>query len=197
MRLLALGSSPTLSYIALHPLLHTSSLASSLLKDHLIDVKEKTVSSNDKWSNHALYPNHCWAKERSISPPTYIVSNATARTQGMTAVIVLTHALAGTAGALTIVTMNALLPTLPAPPPNVLFHSTISIWALSAPLPSSLEMTPMSLASLLETMMEILKEMSLTESRGSASLECSPGCTLRDSHCLPLSLLGSCPPTYI
>ena len=88
----------------------------------------------------------------------------------MTVATVLTRAPAGTAGAPTIVIMSALPLTSRAPPPNVLSHSTISMWALSAPPPSSLETTPMSLALLLEITMETLKEMSLTESRGSASL---------------------------
>ena len=171
MRPLALGSFLTSSCIVLHPLLPCkSSLASLLLKDHLTDAKEKTVSSNDKWSNHALCQSQCWAKGRNTFLPTHIVSSATARTQGTTAVIALTHTLADIAGALTIVTMSAPLPTSPAPLPNALFHSTTSMWALFVPPPSLLETTLMSLVLLLETMMEILKGTSLTESRGSASL---------------------------
>ena len=81
-----------------------------------------------------------------------------------------THAPADIVGVLTIITMNVPLPILPAPLPNVSSHSTISMWALSAPPPSSLETTHMSLALLLETTMETSKGMLLTESRGSASL---------------------------
>ena len=88
----------------------------------------------------------------------------------MIAATVLTHALADTAGALTIATTNALLLTSPAPPLDVSSPFTISMWALFAPPPSLLEMTHMSLASLLGITMETSKEMSLTESRGSASL---------------------------
>ena len=88
----------------------------------------------------------------------------------MTAATAPTHAPAGIAGALIIVIMNVLVPTLPAPLPNALSHSTISMWALFAPPPSLLEMTRMSLALLLEITTEILRVMSLTESRGSASL---------------------------
>ena len=171
MQLLALGSSPTSSCIVLHLLLpHMSSLASSLLKDHLIDVKEKTVWSNDERSSHALHPSHCWAKEKNVFLPIHIASSATVKTWDTTAVTVPTRTPADTAGALTIVIMSALLPILPALPPNASSPSTISMWALSVPPPSSLGMTPMSLASLLETTMEISKGMSLTESRGSASL---------------------------
>ena len=88
----------------------------------------------------------------------------------MTAATAPTHALADIAGALTIVTTSALPLTSPAPLPNVSSHSTISMWALSAPPPSLLETIPMSLASLLETTMETSKGMLLTESCGSASL---------------------------
>ena len=88
----------------------------------------------------------------------------------MTAATAHTHVRAGTVGAPTIAIMNALPPTLLAPLPIVLSHSIISMWELSAPPPSLLEMIPMSLISLLETMMEILKGTLLTESCGSASL---------------------------
>ena len=88
----------------------------------------------------------------------------------MIAAIALTHVHADTAGALTIVTMNALPLISPAPPPNASSPSTISMWALSAPPPFLLETTHMSLALLLGITTEILREMSLTESRGSASL---------------------------
>ena len=88
----------------------------------------------------------------------------------MTAVTAPTHALADIAGALTTVTMNVPLPISPAPPPNASSHSTISMWALSAPPPFLLETTPMNLALPLEITMETLKRMSLTESHGSASL---------------------------
>ena len=93
-----------------------------------------------------------------------------AKTQDTTVVTVPTPAPAGTAGALTIVIMSVLPLTSLAPPPNASSPFTISMWALSAPLPSLQETTPMSLASLLETTMEISKGMSLIESRGSASL---------------------------
>ena len=88
----------------------------------------------------------------------------------MTVAIVLTHALADIAGALTIVTMNVPLPISPAPLLNASSHFTISMWALFALPPSLLETIPTSLASLLETTMGTSKGMSLTESRGSASL---------------------------
>ena len=88
----------------------------------------------------------------------------------MTVATVLTHALADTAGALTIVTTNALPLTSPAPPPNVSFPSTILMWALSVPPPFLLEMTPTNLALLLEITTETSKGMSLAESHGSASL---------------------------
>ena len=88
----------------------------------------------------------------------------------MTAATACTRTLADIAGALTIATMNVLLPTLLAPLPNALSHSTTSMWALFAPPPSSLEMTLMNLTSLLEIMMETSKETSLAESRESASL---------------------------
>ena len=88
----------------------------------------------------------------------------------MTVVTVLTHVPADIAGALTIATTSAPPLTSPAPLPNASYHSTISMWALSAPPPSLLETTPMSLALLLETTMETSKRMSLTEPRGSASL---------------------------
>ena len=170
MQLLALGSFPTSSYTALHPLPHVSSLVSLLLKDHPTNAKEKTVWSNDEWSNHALHQSHCWAKEKNISLPIHIASNATVRTQDMTAATTHTCALADIAGALTIATINVLLPTSLAPLPNALSHSTTSMWALFVPPPSLLGTTSMSLASLLETMTEILKGTSLTESHGSASL---------------------------
>ena len=170
MQLFAPGSSLTSPCIARHPLPHASFLASSLPRDRLTDAKEKTVWSSDEWSSHALRPSHCWAKGKSVFLLTHIALSATARTQGMTVATALTHALADTAGAPTIVTTNALPLTSPAPPPNASFPCTISMWALSAPPPSLLETTHMSLALLLEITMEILKEMSLTESCGSASL---------------------------
>ena len=170
MRPFALGSSLTSPCIVLHPLPHASSLASSLPRDHLTDAKEKIVWSSDEWSSHALRPSHCWAKGKSAFLLTHIALNATARTQGMTVATVLTHALADTAGALTIVTTNALPLISPAPPPNASSPFTISMWALSAPPPSLLETIPTSLASLLETTMGTSKGTLLTESRGSASL---------------------------
>ena len=170
MWLLALGSSLTSSCIDLHPLPLASSLESSLLKDHLTNVKEKTVSSNDKSSSHALHQSQCWAKGRNASLHTHTASSAIARTQDMTAATVPTHAPADTAGAPITIIMSVLLPISPALPPSALSPSTISMWALSVPPPFLLETTPMSLASLLETTMEILKGTSLTESRGSASL---------------------------
>ena len=88
----------------------------------------------------------------------------------MTVATVLTHALADTAGALTTVTTNALPLTSPAPPPNASSPFTISMWALFAPPPSLLGMTHMNLVLLLGITTEILREMSLIESRGSASL---------------------------
>ena len=170
MQLFALGSSLTSPCIVRHPLPHASSLASSLPRDHLTDAKEKTVWSSDEWSSHALRPSHYWAKGKSAFLLIHIALSATARIQGMTVATVPTHAPADIAGALTIVIMSAPLPTLPAPPPNALFPSTISMWALSAPPPSLLETTPMNLTSLRETTMETSKGMSLIESRGSASL---------------------------
>ena len=92
----------------------------------------------------------------------------------MTVATVPIHAPADTAGALTIIITSAPLPILPALPPSALSHSTTSMWALFVPPPSLLEMTLMSLASLLETMMETLKGMSLTESCKSASLGGAP-----------------------
>ena len=170
MRLFALGSSLISPCIVLHPLPRASSLASSPPRDHLTDAKEKIVWSSDEWSTHALRPSHCWAKGKSAFLLTHTALSATARTQGTTVATVLTHALADIAGALTIVTTNALLLTSPAPPPNASSPFTISMWALSVPPPSSLETTRMSLALLLEITTEILRVMSLTESRGSASL---------------------------
>ena len=166
----ALGSFPTSPCIVLHPPPYVTSLVSLLLKDHLTDAKEKTAWSSDGWLSHALRPSHCWAKGKSASLPTHIASNVTVRTQGTIAATVPIHALADTAGALTIITMSVPLLTSLVPPPNASSPSTISMWALSAPPPSLLEMTPTSLASPLETTMEILKGTSLTESRGSASL---------------------------
>ena len=170
MRPFALGSSLTSPCIVLHPLPHDTSPAFSLPKDHLTDAKEKTVWSSDEWSSHAPHLSHCWAKGKSVFLLIHTALSATARTQGMTVATVLTHALAGTVGAPTIVTTNALPLTSPAPPPNASSPFTISMWALSAPPPSSLETTRTSLALLLEITMEILRVMSPTESRGSASL---------------------------
>ena len=170
MRPFALGSSLTSPCIVLHPLSRASSLASSPPKDHLTDAKEKIAWSSDEWSTHALRPSHCWAKGKSAFLLTHTALSATARIQGTTVATVLTHALAGIAGAPTIVIMNALLLTSPAPPLDVSSPFTISMWALFAPPPSLLETIPTSLASLLETTMGTLKGMLLTESRGSASL---------------------------
>ena len=171
MRPFALGSSLTSPCIVLHPLPHDTFPAFSLPKDHLTGAKEKTVWSSDEWPSHAPHLSHCWAKGKSAFLPIRTALSATARTQDMTAATVLTHALADTAGALTIAITNVLPLTSPAPPPNASSPFTISMWALSAPPPSLLEMTRMSLALLLEITTEILRVMSLIESRGSASLE--------------------------
>jgi hypothetical protein len=137
------------------PLLPTSSPISTQHKGPQTltpkTVKAKIALSVNGLGTLAHHPEQPLA---SIScHPTSIVSNATARILGMTAMTALTHALAAGAGPPTTLTTNAPHPTLHAVPPTAWSPSITGPSGLYAPPPWLLMMTLMSHAVQQEIMM--------------------------------------------